>query len=150
MKEIKVDVVELKPMRMLSFYGYGEQPEDIAWEKAASWLKENTYKIIPDKTRIFGFNNPCPSAGSSKYGYEFLVSINEDVIPSSDMRITILPGGLYATATCQIEKGEEFPPYWKSLNAWCEESSYSFATHQWLEEHTIEGRPFAMFLPIKE
>lgn len=150
MKEIKVNTVELKPMRMLSFYGYGEQPEDIAWEKVACWLKENSERINHEKIRIFGFNNPCSSAGSSKYGYEFIVSVNEYVIPSGDMRITDFPGGLYATAQCKIEKGEDFPLFWSSLNAWCEQSNYSYGTHQWLEEHTLEGVPFAMFLPIKE
>lgn len=150
MSNIDVKIIELKPARMLSFYGYGSIPEDLAWGNLVKWVKENNFIIVPERNRIYGFNNPCPSVGSMKYGYEYLMSFEGDVIPHDNARVVDFPGGIYAVAKFDIQSGEEIPGFWKELSMWCESSIYSPAQHQCLEEHTPEGIPFALYLPVKE
>lgn len=151
MNKEDIQVIKLSPMKMISFYSYGPHPETQCWNKLMSWVKEKKFKVDVKNNRIFGFNNPCPSVGSSNYGYEFWISVNEDIQPKDDMRLIDFSGGLYATVSFNIEiPDEELPEYWKGLNIWCEESNYGFANHQWLEEHSLDGKPIAMFMPISE
>lgn len=154
MKKIEVSMVELAPMKVLSFLGYGESPESIAWEKTHQWMKKNEKELFTKKLRIFGFNNPCPSAGSKNYGYEFWISGIEDYLKNvkdstqDSPLVKEFPGGFYATCPMQTSTGEEIPSWWAALNAWCETSPYTMAHHQWLEEHSMEGWPFSLWLPI--
>lgn len=149
MKDTNVEIIKLNPMKMISFYGYGQEPEDIAWEKLITWVKANNFRIDPNKNRIFGFNNPCPTAGSTNYGYEFWISVNSSLHVEDDIKLIDFSGGLYACANLSVQSGEEIPKYWKTLNIWCENSKYDFGNHQWLEEHSADGNPCTMFLPIK-
>ncbi len=153
MKDIDVTITELTPMRVVSFLGFGENPESLAWNKVASFLEENNFTDQNQPIRIFGFNNPCPSAGSTKYGYEFWVTnINhvEMVKCTQDFTVKDYTGGLYATTPIKVSCGEEIPEWWQSLNVWCETSPFTISDHQWLEEHTIKGHPISLWLPIKK
>ncbi len=150
MKKIDVKIVKLEPLRMVSIYGFGEHPEDEAHSKLLTWIKDNNITFEPGKSRIFGYNNPNPSAGSTKYGYEFLVSVGYEVETGDNVSLVDFPGGLYAAAYIDIQSGEELPAYWQAINNWCENSEYDFGQHQWLEEHSFEIHPIAIFLPIKE
>ena len=40
MSEIEVRIIKLEPMRMLSSYGYGSNPESIAWDKLIAFCLE--------------------------------------------------------------------------------------------------------------
>ena len=39
MTEIEVQIIELEPMRMVSAYGFGAEPEGIAWEKIKAFAQ---------------------------------------------------------------------------------------------------------------
>ena len=39
MSDLEVRIIKLEPMRLASFWGFGESPETIAWEKLISWAK---------------------------------------------------------------------------------------------------------------
>mgnify|MGYP006273909403 CR=1 FL=1 len=153
MKEIDVKIVELEPMKVVSIYGFGERPENLAWQNMQDWVEKHNIELDPDKHRIFGFNNPCPSAGSSRYGYEFWLALGDEMEglePEGEVRIVEFDGGMYGVVEFSIEDvGKEFPQYWNALNVWCEKSKYSVGQHQWLEEHNLDQEPFAMYLPIK-
>lgn len=150
MKEIDVKIVKLEPMRMISIYEFGEQPEELAWEKFKAWIQKNGFKIDPKKNRIFGFNNPCPTMGSTKYGYEFWMAVGPDIEPDDDARIVDFSGGLYAVADMNLNSCEEIPEYWEAINIWFETSKYNLGQAQWLEETSIEGMPFSIYLSIQE
>ena len=51
---------------------------------------------------------------------------------------------------------QTIPAAWEKLYAWCEDSKYRFASHQWLEEHlrTAETPPgdftLDLYMPIAE
>jgi len=133
MSELDVRIVELKPMRVASVYGFGESPESIAWAKLVAWAKPRGLLDDRKQHRIFGFNNPNPAPGSPNYGYEFWIVVGPDVEPEEAVRIHEFLGGLYAVTRC---KGvENITDTWKRLVRWLADSPYKHAGHQWLEEH---------------
>ncbi len=154
MSKIEVRIVQLEPMRMISAYGFGKEPENIAAKKIFDFVqKHNLDKggIFPD---TYGFNNPNPSKGSPNYGYEIWLPMDEKVQPEGDLRIVDFQGGLYAVTRFKDLKyiGE----VWGQLVQWQQASKYHHGNHQWLE-HLLEGSGgpiedyvFDLYLPIVE
>jgi DNA gyrase inhibitor GyrI len=140
MGEIDVRIVELEPMRVASVYGFGASPEEQAWGKLMNWSKPKGLLQNPEQHRIFGFNNPNPSAGSPNYGYEFWIAVGPEAEPEGEVRILDFSGGLYAVTRCELAgkgPGEIIPATWKQLVEWLGKSKYKHAKHQWLEEHFV-------------
>ena len=152
MTELSVEVVELEPMRVVSVYGFGKEPEGIAWDKLMAWAQPRGLVDSPDHFRIFGFNNPNPSPGSPNYGYEFWLAVGEDVEPEGDMRVLDFGGGLYAVTRCQGV--ESIGVTWQALVEWLTASSYTHGHHQWLERHlspvgtSLDELTLDLFMPI--
>jgi DNA gyrase inhibitor GyrI len=153
MSELEVRIVGLEPMRVASAYGFGEQPENVAWEKILAWASAQGYDDL-SKHRFFGFNNPNPSPGSPNYGYEQWVSVGPEAEGDKDIEIKEFPGGLYAVTRSQgIQNISED---WKKLAIWREDSKYQVAHHQWLEEcftphaESLEAYIFDLYIPISE
>ena len=148
MSDIDVRIVELKPMRVASFLGFGENPEELAFDKLNAWAKPRGLLDDRKKHRIFGFNNPNPSAGSPNYGYEVWIVVEPDREAEADEKIFDFEGGLYAVTKCVVPKGdfEVIGATWKKLVAWKEDSKYKAAHHQWLEESLTESPPDAEFV----
>ncbi len=152
MSEIEAKVVKLEPARMLSAYGFGSEPESMAWEKIKAFgLKKSLFKPGEYPT-TYGFNNPNPSQGSPNYGYEIWLPVGNEVEPEDDLRIVEFTGGLYAVTTF---KGiENIGEVWGKLVKWREGSKYKPAHHQWLEELTTwpdispDEYVFNLYLPM--
>ena len=151
MAEIEVRIVALEPMRVASAYGFGEQPEMIAWEKIFDWAKRQGIKDLSSH-RFFGFNNPSPSPGSPNYGYEQWITIGPEAEGDDDIEIKDFPGGLYAVT--RSEGLQNISENWMKLAVWREESKYQQAHHQWLEEcftplaERLEDYVFDLYAPI--
>jgi len=153
MKNPQVKIVNLEPMRMLSFSGFGEAPEGMALAKLQTWAQAHD----DQHGRVFGFNNPNPSAGSPNYGYEVWVNVAEDVQPEGDARVVDFPGGMYAVLRCPVvNPGDDIPAAWQALVKWLDASTYTQAGHQWLEEHLdpqnaagAEAFTLDLYLPIR-
>jgi DNA gyrase inhibitor GyrI len=150
-------MVTLPQMRVASAIGFGEQPEDLAWEKILSWARDAGVLEDLDAVRFFGFNNPSPLPGSPNYGYEQWMTLPEggseaEVTPADEIELKTLAGGLYAVTRCTLlDIGEK----WQQLVIWGEDSAYEIAHHrQCLEEAiTPPGTPFEemvldLYLPI--
>lgn len=152
MSEFTVRIVKLDPMVVASTYGFGEQPELQAWETLLTWAKAKSFKL--EEHRFFGFNNPSPSPGSPNYGYEQWMTVKPGEIPSEGVEIKEFLGGLYAVTRC--EGLQHITDIWKQLVVWREESKYSEAPHQWLEEcftpeaARLEDYVFDLYAPISE
>jgi AraC family transcriptional regulator len=154
----EVKVVRLEPFRAASFHAYGNQPEDLAWEKLENWAKKKGYLEKSENHKIFGFNNPSPSPGSPNYGYEFWMVVGPDYEVEGDVSIKEFQGGLYAVLRWdgKGDPNETIPAFWKELVKWREKSPYSSGSHQWLEEHIRPqeniGVDFLLdlYLPISE
>ncbi len=133
MRELQVRIVELEPMRVACAHAYSASPELDAWDKLIGWAKPKGLLDDPDTHRIFGFNNPDPSPGSTNYGYEFWIVVGPEVAPEGEIKIKDFSGGLYAVTRCTGV--ENIGPTWKQLVMWAKESNHAHAHHQWLEEH---------------
>lgn len=156
MSEQIVQIVKLEPLRAARFHGFGEQPEDLAWQQLAAWAQPKGLLDFSAAHCIFGFNHPSPAPGSPNYGYEFWLTLSPEE-ESSDVEMVDFAGGLYAVTRCVVrdDPGEVIPAAWKRLVAWCENSPYQSATHQWLERHIqndVPGENFTLdlYLPIAE
>jgi DNA gyrase inhibitor GyrI len=156
MNETDIRIVRLEPFKVASTYGFGPQPEDIAWEKMFKWLKSVDLWQKMGEQQLYGFNNPNPSPGSPNYGYEQWVVINKEYEPSKDVEFKSFTGGLYAVTRCYgiPEIGDK----WQQLFRWRQNSSYQSASHQWLEKLTNPSQdPLDMhkmvmdlYIPISE
>jgi AraC family transcriptional regulator len=152
MTELDVRIVKLEPMLVASAYGFGESPEGVAWDNMLAWAKGKG--LLEKPYRNFGFNNPNPSPGSPRYGYEIWITVQPDVEPGEGIRVLDFNGGLYAVARC--EGLQNIGDVWRALATWREDSRYQKAYHQWLEELLtppdvpFEDYIFDLYLPIAE
>jgi DNA gyrase inhibitor GyrI len=156
MENLEVRIVQLEPMRVVRAHAFGQGPEHQAWEKLVHWARQHNLTDSSGRGRIFGFNNPNPSAGSPNYGYEFWMTVGPDVEPEGEIGVTEYAGGLYAVTRYQDGKGDDIGGRWQKLIAWVENSPYRPARHQWLEEHLIplefnQGTLILdLYMPIKK
>jgi DNA gyrase inhibitor GyrI len=157
MSDLDVRIVELEPMRVASFLGFGPNPETEAFQKLDTWARPRGLLDAPAKHRLFGFNNPNPSAGSPNYGYEVWIVLDSDPESRGDAELKSFDGGLYAVTRCPVPKGQYdvIGTTWKKLVAWREDTKYGQGTHQWLEESLPAELPdtefvLDLYLPIAE
>lgn len=156
MSESKIRIVKLEPFKAASFQAYGPQPETDAMAKLENWAKAKGFLDGADRHRIFGFNNPSPSTGSTNYGYELWLVVGPQVQPEEDVELIGFQGGLYAVLKWdgRGDPNETIPEAWKELAMWREMSPYQSASHQWLEEHlgpdegSDAGFCLDLYLPI--
>ena len=154
MNELQVRIVDLPPMRVARAHFYGTAPERGAWDKLLAWARAAGLLGDGETHRVFGFNDPSPSAGSPNYGYAFWMAVGPEVTGSDEIEIESFGGGRYAVARCATEGDvERIGEGWRALVAWREKSSYGPAHHQWLEEHIggLEGEgplTLDLYLPI--
>lgn len=154
----EIRIVTLPPMRVASFYAFSSSPEVDAWNKLVPWAKAHAYWQVPPARRIFGFNNPDPSAGSPNYGYEFWLTVDPDIDCDEQVRIKDFSGGMYAVLNCAVtfDNLDIIGTSWSRLIIWFESSHYKHGTHQWLEEHLsrsdlqAQGFDLDLYLPINE
>jgi len=136
MSDVDIKIAKIEPMRVASVWGFGHSPEELAWEKLQAWAGPKNLLDKSEKYRIFGFNNPNPSAGSPNYGYELWLEVDLETEPEADVRIVDFQGGAYAVARCEVPEGDYsvINLAWKQLAIWRENSQFKPASHQWLEE----------------
>ena len=158
MENEDIRIVTLPPMRVASFYAFSSSPEAEAWNKLVIWAKEHTcWQDAPD-TRIFGFNNPDPSAVSPNYGYEYWLVLSPDIHAGEEIKVKDFSGGMYAVLHCDV-KANQFDiigTSWCKLVKWRDASHNKHGNHQWLEEHLTcfesndSGFVLDLYLPIVE
>jgi DNA gyrase inhibitor GyrI len=146
-------------MQVASFHGFGSEPEFQAAAKMLAWAEPRGLYDEGFGHRVFGFNNPSPTAGSPNYGYEFWVTINPDEQVDGDARIEEFSGGLYGVLNCDVSSGDPgdiIPSTWSKLVTWLESSHYKHGNQQWLEEHLTRGDSvdngfiLDLYIPISE
>ncbi len=154
MEKLEVRIVQLEPLRVASFLGFGASPEYEALDAMGVWAEARGLQVGKGRTRLFGFNNPNPSHGSPNYGYEVWLTVGEDITGGDGATIKVFAGGLYAvTRSIGVENIQET---WQRLALWRENGRFLAAEHQWLEEHlSPAGTPLEQFmldlyLPIAE
>ena len=95
MNALEVRIINLAPIHVVSFLGFGPNPEELAWEQLTAWAGPQGLLESSEKHRLFGFNNPNPSAGSPNYGYEVWIEVDpEEVATEEDVKIKRFQGGI--------------------------------------------------------
>jgi effector-binding domain-containing protein len=156
MKEFKVRIVRLEAMRVASTRGFGQNPEEIAWNQILAFAEAKGLLDEPVGHRYFGFNNPSPSPGSPNYGYEQWMTVGPDIEGEGEVAIKEIPSRLYAVTRC--EGVGNIGQAWRQLVTWFEDSPYKKPPHfyQGLEELLVppgvpyEEYVFDLYLPIAE
>jgi AraC family transcriptional regulator len=155
MSTLQVEIVHLDPMRVAAFHGFGAEPEFAAMNKLVAWARPRGLLDGSPSRRIFGFNNPSPTAASPHYGYEFWIELNEGEAQSlaagsnGDVELKSFNGGDYAVVRCHGVAA--IPEAWRALVTWCEDSPYGFSSAQCLEQHLgpldgpVEDMDFALY-----
>jgi len=163
MKELKVSIVRLEPMRVASARIISETPERDAWEKMRTWAEPKGLLEDIEKHPVFGFNNPNPSPDRKEYGYEFWIRVEPDIEPEGEIEIKEFEGGLYAVTTCKLKEELEseffqkagYLESWKKIVDWVKSSEYKFGKHQALEKAHDPGASeeelvLDLYCPVEE
>ena len=134
MNNLVVRLVQLEPMRVATAYGFGANPEELAWRSLVAWAGPKCFLDDLEAHPIFGLNNPYPGSGNPKYGYEFWIKVDPEVEPEGLIRIEEFFGGPYAVTRCEV-KGEpdRIPKTWQKLSNWCKDNHHTPGHHPALE-----------------
>jgi len=117
-KITNVRIIHIPPMTVASSYCPPcKEPEGIAMEKLTTFIHStNLHEIKPDM-RVIGFNNSNEDA-SGNHGYEFWVSIPEDMEVEKPMEKKFFSGGLYAAHSIKMGDFHE----WRLFSEWMKAS----------------------------
>ena len=149
-------------MKMASFHvTNSEKPEEEAFEKLKLWAEAHGLFENPSKHQVFGRNNPMPINKPKLRGYEFLISLSDN-IETNDVDTLDFFGGLYVVV--QSKGLEQMGQNWEKIMEWIKNSekytygypeNYDHPNMPSLElEHHIEPLkgPYLIdyYFPIKE
>lgn len=109
-----VRIVYLPAATVASAHFVGEDPEDKAGRMIADFARENKLWEKHPGLRLYGFNHPNPVDETGYHGYEFWVTIPEDMEVASPIQKKYFPGGTYAAHMIQMGNFHE----WAWLNEW--------------------------------
>ena len=121
MEEIKrkltdreVRIVYLPPSWVAASHAIGETPENRAAEAIDKFVLESGLAEIKPDMRQYGFNHPNEIPGTDQHGYEFWVTIPEDIEVPAPLEKKFFEGGLYAAHMIPIGAFEE----WQLITEW--------------------------------
>jgi DNA gyrase inhibitor GyrI/DNA-binding transcriptional ArsR family regulator len=140
-ENLRIEIKNLPPMRIASARVISKTPEQDTWKKLEQFATPLGLLTDFKNARVFGFNNPDPIKGQPEYGYEFWIQVDSSVKPVEGISIKEFPGGLYATAKCNLRdelasgfiEQHGIMEAWFLLNKWVQNSIYEAGNHQWLE-----------------
>jgi len=136
----EVRLERLKKMHVASFHAVSDTPEEDAWKKLETWAKSKGLFKKTTEARVFG-RNTYPTKNPEPHGYEFLMTIEENVEAEGDVKIKEIPGGLYAVL--RFTDLNNIGKAWEKLWTWIKESKHEHVgwkkgEHGWCtsyEEH---------------
>ena len=113
-KVSNVRIIHIPPMTVASSHCKPcKEPEQIAKEKLSDFVKSSDLGIRKPDFRVFGFDIPDPK-DSGSHGYEFWVTIPEDMAVLAPLTKKTLDGGLYAAHCIKMGDFHE----WKLFVEW--------------------------------
>ena len=113
-----VRIVHLPAATVAAAHFIGPDPEDHAGRMIADFARENRLWEKESDLRQYGFNHPNPPPEGGKYGYEFWVTIPEDMEVPAPLEKKSFPGGTYAAHCIQMGNFHE----WQWLFGWAYEN----------------------------
>lgn len=112
-----VRILYLPPCTVAAAHYVGPDPEDHAGAMLDAFVSAVKLPEKKPDFRVLGFNNPSPQ-GDEEYGYEFWVTVPEELEVPKPLEKKQFSGGLYA-AHC-IKMGDFWE--WAELGKWVENS----------------------------
>ncbi len=133
-----VRIVYLPAATVASAHVIGDDPEDRAGVMIADFVRENRLWEKHPGLRLYGFNHPNPTDETGYHGYEFWVTIPEDLEVPAPLEKKQFEGGTYAAHMIRMGNFQE----WAWLDRWVTES----------EEYTAVGKegPETMYGCLEE
>ncbi len=114
---MEIRILYLPPAAVASSRYVGENPEDTARKNLDEFVRSvNLGEIKPD-LKVYGFNNPSPSPGNETYGYEFWVTIPEDMAVPEPIEKKYFAGGLYAAHCIKMGDFHEWQPFYQQVSS---------------------------------
>lgn len=113
-----VRIVHLPAAAVAAARYVGADPESHAGRMMADFARRNRIWEAGSSVRLFGFNSPNPPPEGGEYGYEFWLTIPEDMEVPPPLEKKHFPGGTYAAHCIQMGDFHE----WAWLARWVEES----------------------------
>jgi DNA gyrase inhibitor GyrI len=157
---MKVRTERLETLRVAHAHASGDKPEDDAYKKLMEWAERKG--LSKKGARLFG-RNTYPTNKPEPHGYEFFLTVGQDVKPEGDIDISEVSGGLYAVL--RFTNLDGIGEAWQQLWHLIEESKYKHVgwkkgEHGWVngfEEHLSwrENKPtnewvFDLWVQLKE
>ncbi len=125
-EKMEIRIVYLPPATVVACQHIGENPEEVSGGKIYNFIKESNLPVLKPDFRLYGFNNPSPKEGQAVYGYEFWVTVPENLEVDESYLTKTFEGGLYAahcikfgdfneweTFSNQLKENEEYEIDWR-------------------------------------
>lgn len=126
-----IRILQLRPLRVASIIGSGAKPETDGWHALITWARAHDYLNVAPKPRFFGYD---VNKATGEHLYCVMMTVGLHVQSDKIVKVTEIPGGLYAVARVQGTKN--IPDAWIALEEWVKHShSFRISSHQCLEEH---------------
>lgn len=109
-----IRIVYLPPATVASSHYIGDEPEHHAGAVMDKFVRESRLPEIKPDMRQYGFNHPNEVKGTDKHGYEFWVTIPDDMEVPEPLVKKHFEGGLYAAHMIPMGAFEE----WELLIGW--------------------------------
>lgn len=109
-----VRIVHLPAATVAAAHFIGDDPEDQAGKMISDFVRENRVWEKHPGLRLYGFNHPNPKDETGYHGYEFWVTIPEDMEVQPPLQKKHFPGGTYCAHMIQMGNFHE----WAWLNEW--------------------------------
>lgn len=131
--KMDVRIIYLPPSKIAAYRYIGDSPEDVAKKVIYTFIRESNLPEIKPDFRLYGFNNPSPQEGQKEYGYEFWVTIPEDMEVKTPIEIKQFDGGLYAAHCINFGDFDEWETF---VNLMMNNQEYEV---QWREPEGMGG-----------
>ena len=114
-RNMDIRFIYLPPATVAASQFTGENPEDVSGDRVKALIKERDLPVVKPDFRLYGFNNPSPQEGEEYYGYEFWVTIPEDMEVTEPLEKKQFAGGLYAAHCIKMGDFHEWGAFFEQM-----------------------------------
>lgn len=132
-RKMDIRILYLAPATVAACHYMGDNPEENAEKILARFIKESNLTALKPDFRMYGFNNPSPTKETDQYGYEFFVTIPENLNVEAPLMKKEFAGGLYAAHCIKMGDFHEWELFSEQMKA---SKEYEI---EWREPHGMGG-----------
>ena len=114
-RSLEVRYVYLPPMTVAAAQYTGPNPEDVSGKMLDDFVSESGLIEKMPGLRVLGFNNPSPEKPEDVYGYEFWVTVPEDMEVPAPLVKKQFAGGLYAAHAIKMGDFHEWGSFMERM-----------------------------------